>query len=804
MLNDVRYAVRSLTRTPGVVLVIVLCLALGLGANTTIFALTNAIFLRPLPVSAPDRLVRIYSGWGGARFRSSSYPEYQALNARRDAFSAVAAYSRARVSVGQGEETTIERAIMTSGNFFEVVGLTPAAGRFFTTEEDRVAGEHNVAVLSHAFWVKRFGGSMDVLNRSFQVNGKPFRIVGVAPAEFFGLEPENEAAIWVPIMTYPTVLGGDDSVLRQNSRWLALVGRLADGVNFGQARVVAGSVARANVFGASGEMASTFEFTVLRGGTLANTEVSAEIKAVFVVLNAVVVLVLLIACANVANVLLARALDRRREIAIRLSLGSGRLRLIRQLLTEALLLGLLGGGAGLVLAWWGAGALQAFRLPAGVVPTIDRRVFFYSFAIALCTALLFGLVPALESARAGVTDALKQGRRLGGTGRSRLRSGLVVGQLSLSVLLLVVAGLLLRALQELRAANSGVVEERMIAAELDLTTLGVGSEQGQLLFDRVLERVRNMPDVEAASFSAMVPSAGRQWVTGGVTLPGHAQYDREAIGVSYNVVEPDYFSTLGIPLLRGRTLQRSDRSGGPLAIVVNDAFARRYWPGQNAVGSMVRLSEDRMGEVVGVVADVRYESAGVPALPTMFFTYYQEYQPNLTLQVRARSGETQLLGQLRRALQDVRPGLAAEYRTFTEIRREGEFAPRTVATLLGVFGAVALLLATIGLYGVIAYLVTQRTHEIGIRMALGARPLRVLQLIAQQGFRHVFIGLAIGGTFALAAGKLVSSALFGVRAFDLAVLAIVSALMMTVALVATMFPAQRAASVDPAIALRAD
>ena len=366
------------------------------------------------------------------------------------------------------------------------------------------------------------------------------------------------------------------------------------------------------------------------------------------------------------------------------------------------------------------------------------------------------------------------------------------------------AGLLLRALQQLRAADTGVAEERMIAAELDLTTLGPAGEQGQLLFDRVLGRVRSLPTVEGAALSAMVPSSGRQWMTGGVTLPAHAQFAREGINLSYNVVSPDYFQTLGVPLVRGRALQPSDRAGQNLAIVVNEAFARRYWPGQSAVGTRIRLSNEREGEIVGVVGDVRYESAGQAAQPTMFLTYYQEYSPNLTLQVRARSGTAGIAGQLRHALQDVHPGLAADIRTFAEIRRESEFSPRTVATLLGVFGAVALLLATIGLYGVIAYLVAQRTHEIGVRMALGARPLRVLQLIAQQGLRHALIGLAIGGVLAIAAGKLLSGALFGVRAFDAAVFGSVGALMLTVAFAATLRPSLRAASVDPAVALRAD
>jgi predicted permease len=471
---------------------------------------------------------------------------------------------------------------------------------------------------------------------------------------------------------------------------------------------------------------------------------------------------------------------------------------------EALLLGLLGGAAGLALAFGGARLLQQFRLPAGVDPTPDVRVFAYSFALALATALLFGILPARQAARASVNDALKQGKRLGNPARSRLRSSLVVAQLSLSVVLLVVAGLLLRALHELRMARSGVVEERMIAGELDLTTLGVGEEQGQLIFDRILEQVRALPDVEAASMSAMVPSAGRQWMTGGVTLPEHQQFAKEPISLSYNVVGLDYFKALGVRLVRGRDLARSDRKGQPRALVVNEAFVRRYWPDRDAIGTHIRLTENEEGQVVGVVADVSYENAGLAALPTVFMTYYQNYQPNLTLQVRARGTERAAIGELRSTLQAVHPGLAADFRTFAEIRRDSEFAPRTVATLLGVFGAVALLLATIGLYGVVAYVVAQRTHEIGVRVALGARPLRVVQLVASQGLRHTLIGLTIGSALALTAGKLLSGALFGVHAFDAGILGAVAAIMLGVAVVATLRPAHRAASVDPVIALRAE
>ena len=803
MLNDLRYALRSLSKNPGLVLVVALCLGLGVGANTTIFSLTNAVFLRPLPVNQPDLLVRIHTGWDNERFRSSSYPEYQALNALTDVFSGVAAHNRTRVSIGQGEETTIEQALVTTGNFFQVAGLTPETGRFYSADEDQVAGANPVVVVSHAFWQTRLGADPGVAGRTLYVSGKPYTILGVTPPKFLGLEPDQDVVAWIPSSNYQHIFGRDERMLSQNSHWLNLVGRMQPGVS--RARAQAAASVTASALGAQhGGEWKTLRFTVLPGGTLANPQQSFEISVVFVLLNAVVGLVLLIACANVANLLLARGMNRRREFAIRMSLGSGRGRVIRQLVTESVLLGLLGGVVGLLLAMWGADLLTMLNLPAAVDPAPDWRVLAYTFVIAMATGLIFGIIPALQATRVTVFESLKQAGRLGSPVRSRLRASLVVSQITLSVLLLMVAGLMLRAMLELRTSDTGIIERGVLTAQLDLTTLNLTDDQGKLLFDRVHERMAGLPGVESATLSSMVPSVGRQWMTG-AELP-----ELQSVGMvslTYNVVGPDYLGTLGIPLLRGRDLTTRDVVGQPLVVTVNDAFVKKYFPGDNPLGKHIRAGEDAQGnpltwEIVGVVGDVRYESAGVEALPAMYQTYHQNYDHNLTLQIRSSSDPTTLIAPIRRELNQLHPGLAATFRTFSQIRQEAEFAPRMVSSLLSIFGGLALLLASLGLYGVTAYVVALRTHEIGVRMALGARPNGVLALITRQGLRLALIGGAIGLVLALAAGRLLSFMLYGVKPFDPLTLASVTALTLSLTLLASVIPARRAARVDPAIALR--
>ncbi|MEX2285116.1 MAG: ABC transporter permease [Gemmatimonadota bacterium] len=803
MLNDLRYALRSLAKSPGMVLVVTLCLGLGIGANTTIFSLTNAVFLRPLPVQEPGRLVRIHSGWGQERFRSSSYPEYLALNAWDDVFTGVAAYNRTRVSIGQGEDATMEQALVTTGNFFQVIGVTPALGRFFTAEEDRVAGSNPVVVLSNAFWQSRLGSDPGVAGRTLYISGKPYTVLGVSPPEFLGIEPDQDVVAWIPSMNYKHIFGSDERMLNQNSHWLNLVGRMKPDVRIARARAAATLAANGLAAEHGGEW-STLRFSVLKGGTLANTEQSFEIRMVFMLLNGVVGLVLLIACANVANLLLARGMNRRREFAIRLSLGSGRLRVIRQLITESLLLGLLGGALGLVFALWGADLLKLLNLPTAIDPSPDLLVLIYTFVVALVTGLIFGVIPALQATRVSVADSLKQAGRLGSPIRSRLRASLVISQIALSVLLLVMAGLMLRAMLNLRNGDTGVVESGLLTAELDLTTLNLPEGQGKLLYDRIRERMAGLPGVESATLSAMVPSVGRQWVTG-ATFP--EAESKEMVSINYNVIGLDYFSTLGVPLMRGRDLNARDVVGQPLVVLVNEALVKRYFPSENPLGKHIRSGDEATGlvwEIVGVVKDVRYESAGVEALPAMFQSYHQSYEALLTLQVRGRGDPTRLIAPIRRELHEIYPGLAGTFRTFAQIRRQAEFAPRMVSTLLSIFGALALLLASLGLYGVTAYVVALRTHEIGVRMALGAQPRGVLGLITRDGLRLALIGGVVGLTLALAASRLLSFMLYGISPFDPLTIGAVSVLMMGLSLIASVIPARRAARVDPAIALRSD
>jgi predicted permease len=803
MLNDFRYAFRALAKSPGVMVTVVLCLGLGIGANTTIFSLTSALFLRPLPVPDAERLVRLFT-MNERQFRSSSYPEFQALNAQVGVFESVAALHPSRVSIGQGAETTIERASLATASYFTLIGLAPALGRFFTAAEDRASGADPVVVVSHAFWQGRLASNPAAVGRTLYVSGRPYTIVGVAPPEYGALEIDQNVVAWLPFMSFRHILGHGDAFLQQGWSGLAMIGRLRRAVSLEQARGAADVAAR-SVAATYGSEWQDLRFRVTRGGTLFGGMPTPEGRFIFIMLNGVVSLVLLIACANVANILLARGTSRRREIGIRLSLGCSRPRLIRQLLVESLVLGLSGGVAGLVLALWGADLLLALDLPSVIDPTPDLRVVTYAFVIALATGVISGLVPALQATRVSLADALKQVARLGAPIRSKLRGALVGGQMAISVLLLVLVGLFLRSIFELRTARIGVIETDMLAVELDLTTLGLSEAQGMQLFDRIQERFSSMPGIESATLSTMVPNAGRQYMMG-ATLPEHDQFREQYLSPSlvYNTIGPDYFRTMGTPLVRGRAISRQDRAGGPPAAVVNETFVTRYFPDTDPLGKHIRTSNGRVWEIVGVARDISYESLGSPTLPGMFVPYQQLYDPGLTLQIRASGDPSALVGMIRTELYNLHPGLAGTYRTFAEIRRGSEDWPRMVSTLLSVFAALALLLASVGLYGVTAYVVAMRTHEIGVRMALGARPAGVLKLFVRQGFKLVSIGGAIGFILALVLGYALSTQIYGMNPFDPLVIGSVVLLMGSVALVASLVPARRAAQIDPLVALRSE
>ncbi|MGH7470744.1 MAG: ABC transporter permease [Longimicrobiales bacterium] len=801
MFNDIRYAIRSLGKAPGAALMVILCLGLGVGANTTIFSFTNALFLRPLPVHEPERLVRVHSGWGTEQFRSSSYPEFQAAHALSSVFAGVAAYRSARISIGQGDDVSLAQAMLVTAQYFDLVGVRPLHGRFMSASDDRANDAEPVVVITHAYWQARMASDPAAIGRTIQVSGRPYTIIGVAPAAFAGTEPDEAIAVWLPLMSFRHVLGADDRFLTQNAHGFGVIARLQPGVPIERAQAAASNAAR-NLAVAHGAEWESLRFTVLPAGTLVQRRANGEISTVFVLLNSVVGLVLLIACANVANILLARGLARQREIAIRLSLGAGRVRLIRQLLVESVLLGLGGGVLGLLLALWGSDLLRAFDLPAAINPAPDHRVLLYTLAVALLTGIVFGVMPALQATRVTLTDTLKQSSRTVAPARSWLRSTLVTSQISLSVLLLVLSGLFLRALLELRTANSGINESNLLAAALDLRTLNLNVEQGRALADRIQERIAGLPGVQSATLSTTVPSGGRHW-SSSVTLPEHDAFRTRDVGLSYNLIGTDYLATLDVPVLRGRPLSHSDRAGAAPVLLVNRAFVRQYFPTTEPLGKHVVL-DSITWEIVGIVADVRYESAAYDAEPILLMSIHQYYDPSLTLQVRTQGPPGRLIAPIRSALNGLHPGLAAEYRTFQQIRYEAQFAPRMVSTLLSIFGALALLLASLGLYGVTAYIVTLRTHEIGVRMALGALPRGVLQLIAREGVRLVALGASIGLILAFAAGRLFASQLYGVSPFDSLIVTAVVVLMGSVTLVACLIPGRRAARVDPMVALRVD
>ena len=808
LLHDLRYAARQLRKNPGFTLVAVLTLALGIGANTTVFSLTNAVFLRALPVQRPDRLVRIYSGeQKDSRkhlFMSSSYPDYLALRALGDVFSGVTTYGNARVSLGRGDASETVNVELVSGSYFSVLGVRPALGRAFLPEEDSIPNAHPVAVLSHPFWQSRFLGDSTIVGRTIVVNGVGFTVIGVAPQGFHGVQLERAPVFWVPTMMQAAVLPGGD-MLGRDTRWLRMHARLRDGVSAARAQEAVTLVAH-RLAAAYPETNEGYLFTIGQGRTAMEATDAANVKTVFALLSAVVALVLVIACANVANLLLARATTRRREFAVRLALGAGRWQIVRQLLAESVLLALLGGAVGALLAMWAVGLFPLLEIPATLDFSMDGRVLVFTFAAATLTGILFGLAPALQATGTNLSASLKDGSAGAGRSRSRLRGSLVVLQLSLSLMMLVVAGLLLRTLSHLQTANGGYEEHDVLVASLDPRALGYDQARGVQLYARLLDQVRGLPGVQSAALAVVAPLSGRRYGAEAV-LPEAEQGRNVTIGLSYNVVSGDYFSTLGIPLRQGRAIGDADRDGAPRVAVVNEAMARRYWPGGSPLGKQIRMGGDDAVdyEIVGVSGDVKYENMTTPSDPMAYFAVGQQYHGSMTLHVRTRIAPGTMATQLRGAVHQLDPNLPlAEVGPLSALRERSMVGSRLSAALLSVFGALALLLAGVGLSGVVAYSVAQRTREIGVRLALGAGQPRVLRFVVAEGMRLALVGVAVGVVLSAIAARLVSGLLYGVGAFDLVTFAAVVLVLTLTALVASYLPALQATRVDPMVALRAE
>ena len=815
LFKDVRYSIRMLVRNPGFSAVVLLSLALGIGANTTIFSLVHAVLLRPLPVEKPDELVAVYtSDFSGPAYGTSSYPDYLEFRDKTEGFSGLLASSPMPLSMTTGGQTERIFGEIVTGNYFSLLGIKAAAGRTFLEEEGK-AGAHPVVVLSHGLWERRFGSNRDLVGQTINLNSHPFTVVGVAPKGFSGTRRILSVDLWVPMMMQQQLSSGRDRLSERSSRWLFLMGRLKPAFTVKQAQAsfdvlatqLKESYGRAWIDVKQQGRKITL---VPESENRVPPQMRGALLGFLGLLMCVVGLVLLIACANVANLLLARATGRTREIAIRLSLGAGRGRLIRQLLTESLLLSIVGGALGLLLALWATRLLMAFKPPIPLPVVLDLGlnpgVLGFTFLLSILTGLIFGLAPAYQSSRADLVPALKDesGTFTGGQRKSYLRNALVIVQIALSLLLLIGAGLFLRSLKNAHAIDTGFDPNNVLLMSFDLRLLGYSEARGKEFYRQALERVRARPEVVSASLAAAAPLASfgsRRWTT----IEGYSARPGEDMEFHYNIVSPEYFETMKISLLRGRTFMAQDSAASPGVIVVNETLARRFWPGQDAMGKRISVSgpKGKFLEIVGIARDGKYNTLGEDPTPFFYLPSLQHYQPGMTLFVRTANDPKTVMSSLRNEIQALDRSLPiTDVKTMMEHMGFSLLPARVAATLLGVFGFLALALASVGIYGVMSYSVNRRTHEIGIRIALGAQAADVLKLIVLQGMFLAASGIILGLLAAFGLTRFLSSLLYGVSATDPVTFIGTPLLLVAIALLASYVPARRGVRVDPIVALR--
>jgi putative ABC transport system permease protein len=801
LLHDLRYAVRLLRRQPGFALVAILTLALGIGANTAVFTVINGVLLRPLPYADPDRLVTLLNGRNGRLSSAFSPPNYLDITTQSGVFAGAAAFQPTTANLtGHGDPQRLEGADVTS-TFFQVLGVTPRLGRAFV-EADH-ANNAPVVVISDGLW-RQLGASSDIVDRVVTLDGKAFTVIGVAPPAM--AIPRN-AVYWRPLVFAP----GDIAPQARGAQYIFVVARLRSDVDLTAANSAMATVAtRLGV-----DFPRTNQGRAMTAVRMQERMVSGIRPALRVLLGAVVV-VLLIACVNVANLLLARAHGRTREVAVRAALGAGRRRLIQQFLAESLVLGVAGGLAGLAVAYWATRALVALgptSVPRLAEVAIDWRVLAFTMGTALATSVVFGLIPAVASAGRGATRFISSaGRGTVGPGGTTLRKILVTAEFALAVVLLAGAGLLLRSYQRISAVDPGFVPDRVLTFNLALPSAKYDSNDAVTRFmAEYVDRVAHSPGVESAAAVFGLPLADDFSASSSFLRPGEID-TANSPSLGMRVITPDYFRTLKIPLRSGRLFDPRDDAVGPEVVVINEEAARRYWPGGNPIGQQLRLgvrlaSGVRSGwkTIVGVVGDVKFGALDAATPPEVYLPHAQHPVSDLTIAVRGSGEPMALVPTARTSLGAMDRELPmADIRSMNDLVGRSIAERRFVMLLIGAFAALAVLLAAIGIYGVLAYLVTQRVQEIGVRLAIGASPADVVRLFVREGAMLVVIGLACGLAGALAAAQALNSLLFGVRATDPSTFAGVAVAVAVVACVATYVPARRAARVDPMTALRTD
>ncbi|HYN85043.1 MAG TPA: ABC transporter permease [Pyrinomonadaceae bacterium] len=806
LLQDLRYGARTLWKRPGFTLVAVVTLALGIGANTAVFSYVNSLFLQPLPVGEPDRLVRLYgTGASGQPFGVFSYANFADLRERAAAAADFAAHQFTSVSFNAGGGAESAAGEVVTGNYFSVMRADAALGRALSPEDDRAEGAHPVVVLGHGMWQRRFGGERSVVGRAVQINGHTFTVVGVMPPEFKGTFGAVATEFWVPLMMHEEARPRGVGLQTRGWGWLFGTARLREGVGREQLQA---EVARASALLRAEHPNEVRDFHVVEAGMLPE-EYRGGASNILLFFMVVVALLLLAACANVASVLLSRVASRRQEIAIRQSLGATRWRLMRQWLTESLLIAAAGGAAGLAVAAWMSDALMSFAPPVFInfspALGLDARVLSFTAGVALLTGLLCGLFPALRASRTDVSKTLKEGgSAAGGRTRSRLQQTFVVVQVAVSLVLLIASALLLRSVRESQSFGPGFNSDNLLVVKLDLRRHRYTEERGRVFYQELTERLKRLPGVEGVALGAVTPLAPEQ-ETRSIAVPGHEPPDgKKSFVLDSNIVGAGYFKTMGINVVRGREFDERDAGvEGRQPIVINETMARRFWPQGDAVGQIVGLGPQTEAEVVGVVSDIKYYSVGERPLPFFYLMFGRNYRPEVGAHLRTTAPPDALKTAVRKELEALDPDVAATNLTsFSELRQVALAPGRAMAVVSGAFGLLALVLAVVGIYGVMSYAVSQRTREIGIRMALGAQTRDVLRLIVGQGLALTLVGVAAGLAAALLLTRFLSSVLFGVSASDPVTFAGVALVLAAVALLACYVPARRATKVDPMVALR--
>ena len=801
-MKDIRYGVRGLWKRPGFTAIAVLTLALGIGANTAIFSVVNAVLLRPLQFRDPDRLVMLWEDATFAGFpRNTPAPaNYIDWKNQTQSFADMAATAETTFNItGDGTPERITAYAVTA-NFFPLFGVSPELGRGFTADDDR-PGAQKVAVLSHSLWQTRYGADPQILNREIQLDGEKHTVIGVMPAGFQYLE--GDVRMWVPLALDP------EEMANRGGHYLTVVARMKPNVTLNQAQADVNAVMTRI---AKDHREETFDGKLLGIVLPLREQLAGDVRTSLIVLLVAVGFVLLIACANVAGLLLARAVGRRREIALRVALGANRGRIVRQLLTESLLLSAAAGILGTALAYWSFAFLQKL-IPAQMALLtslkLDTRILLFTLVLSLVTGVVFGLVPALQSAKVDLNEALKQSTRV--TSSSKLRNALIVFEVALSIVLLVGAGLLIQTLFQLFNQYSLMQPEQILTMRTVLPREKYKEPpQRTGFYNQVLDRVQHLPGLTAAGYSTSVPLVWKGGTSGffpeGVKdpIPGMA-YD-----ANHREVSADYLKTMNIALRQGRYFDNRDNEKSVLVAIVNETMARQYWPGQNVVGRRFKLGDPQENvpwiEIVGVVADVRQMGLDEPVKAEMYFPYQQDpsysYAPR-DLVIRTSGDTSGLVSSVRQIISEVDPDQpVSNIATMSDVLGV-EAAPRRMGMIMLVaFASLALLLASLGIYGVLAYFVTQHTNEIGVRMALGANRFNILALVLKKGMALTLLGVAVGLAASFALTRLMSSLLFGVKASDPLTFVAVPLLLVLVALLACLIPARRATKVDPMVALR--